>query len=82
MGDLASLRREIGQKTLDELADWMAYTGGDNTQVANAEFLRRQTSFAEDAAKATKANARYMLWSVVVLAASSVTTLLLTILKH
>jgi hypothetical protein len=89
MSDLVSLRQQIGQKSLDELADWMAYIGNSNEQVAKAEFQRRQTLFAEDAAKAakdtaqfTKASARYILWSVGVLAASSVATFLVDILKH
>jgi hypothetical protein len=83
-------RQQLASMTLDDLANWMAQigAGSPNDQVAKAEFLRRQTQAQIDAAKAaedtavfTRHNARYMLWSVIVLAASSVCTLVVSIIN-
>ena len=78
---------------LRELSDEdLAGFGHSMPQLVEAEFARRQTVLmrqsgedqkrAADAtvetAVATKANARYMLWSVIVLAAASVLNLILT----
>jgi hypothetical protein len=81
--NLAQQRQNLGRKSLDDLADWMAGigAGSPNDQIVHAEFLRRQTLAAEDAAKATAKSAKYLLWSVVVLAASSIATLIVTIAK-
>jgi hypothetical protein len=84
-------RRKLADFSLDELADWMAEnTAGSYMEViARAEFLRRQalsqdaaTEAARDTAKFTRESARYLLWSVVVLAISSMVTLVVTIFKH
>jgi len=80
----------LRDQPLDDLTDRMASVtpGSPNDQVARAEFLRRQTLAAIDAAKAakdtakfTRDSARYMLWSVAVLALSSIATLIVTIWK-
>jgi hypothetical protein len=74
-------RRQLSTMTLDEVADVKAGSTAtsSNDQAADAEFIRRQTQAAIDAAQAamdtakyTRRNARYMLWSVIVLAASSI----------
>lgn len=91
-------RGELSRKSLDELSDWKAMisAGSQNDQVANAEFMRRQTvlqqqaadaaireaAAAEQTAEYTRNNARYLLWSVIVLAASSIGTLIVSLLKH
>lgn len=81
-------RKDLGVMSLDDLANWMATisAGSPNDQVAKAEFLRRQTQAQIDSAEATKItavftsrNAKYLLWSVVVLAASSIATLAIAI---
>ena len=87
-------RQKLSQATDDEVADWKA--GMDSLAAADAEFLRRQTLLqreitkaaqesaeaAKDAAKYTKQNACYMLWSVVVLALSSIANVVISLLKH
>jgi 2-phosphoglycerate kinase len=80
---LAEQRQNLGKLSLDELADWMASVtmNSQNDQMVRAEFLRRQTLAAEDTAGYTKTNARYMLWSVIALAASSLIALIITIFK-
>ncbi len=52
MGSFDDLRQSLGQKSLDELADWMASIGVvlQNDQVSLVEFLLRLTLYAEDAA--------------------------------
>jgi thiaminase len=81
-------RKLVSQLDLSQVADSMAATqpGSQNDQVAKAEFLFRQTQFverqakaAEETAAATKRYTRYMLWSVVILAASSVLTAVVTL---
>lgn len=81
---LAQQRQALGKLSLDDLADWMAGVSMNtpNDQLARAEFLRRQTLAAEDTADFTRQNARYMLFSVFVLALSSIITLFLTIFHH
>lgn len=79
----SAVRQSLSEKSLDDLADWMAAIGGtsdsENGRTARAEFLRRQTVLQEEATKAskdtaeyTKRTARYMLWSVIVIAVASV----------
>lgn len=80
MNELTNARKDLGKKTLDELADWMAEYGGNTVGVAQAEFLRRQTQAALDTAEFTKKNARYMLWSVIVLSASAFIQMLVVVI--
>jgi len=74
-------RKDLAPLTLDELADKGAEAPASSmaAQSVNAEFMRRQavsqdemTQAAKDTATYTQQNARYMRWSVYVLAASSV----------
>jgi hypothetical protein len=90
MDNLIKDRQVLGDQSLDDLTDRMASVtiGSPNDQAVRAEFLRRQTLAAIEAAKAaentakfTRDSARYMLWSVAVLAISSVATLIVTIWK-
>lgn len=76
MNRLVENRQTLGQLTLDELADYMASTGvsSQNSNTAEAEFLRRQTKAVMDTASATRWNSNYMLVSVVVLTISSLLT--------
>ena len=80
----------LGQKTLDELADWSASLQPDSkaAHAGKTEFLKRQTEFyermataAEKTAQDTNRYTRFMFWSVVVLAASSFVNLLLHIFR-
>jgi hypothetical protein len=77
---MRSVRQDLGTKSDDEVADWMAGVGpgSPNEMTARAEFLRRQTALQREATQAagdtatyTQRSARYMLWSVIVLAISS-----------
>jgi hypothetical protein len=81
---LAQQRQALAKLSLDDLADWMAgiTMNSQNDQLVRAEFQRRQTVAAEDTAVFTQQNARYMLWSVIVLALSSIATLIVTIYHH
>lgn len=76
-----SPRQTLANKSLDEIADFMSgvTAGSINDQAAKAEFLLRQTQFQQQATDATIQTAtetqrytRYMFWSVVILAVSSV----------
>jgi hypothetical protein len=66
-------RKALGAMTLDEVADWKAMVSRDSTsdQVADAEFLRRQTKAAEDTARFTRVSAICMAASVMVIAVTS-----------
>ena len=82
------IRQELGRMSDDDVADRMAYYGNNNVITAQAEFLLRQTKAAKESAQATKAtaaytkrNARYMLWSVIVLAVSSAITALISLIR-
>ncbi len=86
-----AVRAEIASLTLDEVADWVSNITPDsiNEMAGKAEFLLRQTRLQETAtdaavrtAKFTRHSAIYMLMSVILLAASSVATLVLTIIHH
>jgi hypothetical protein len=80
LGDDVRTRRTLGLVADDALADYMVLHAGSEP-LARAEFLRRQIALqreateaakesaqaAKDTATYTKRNARYMLWSVVVL---------------
>ncbi len=70
--------------SLDELANWTGdrQPGSAANGAGQAEFLKRQTQAAQEAAQATKdaadagqRNARYMLWSVIALAVSATLSL-------
>jgi hypothetical protein len=83
-------RREVSELSLDELADWLADRshGPQTDMIGTTEFLYRQTLLQKKATDATietalytRQNARYMLWSVVALALSSIATLLVTVYK-
>jgi hypothetical protein len=86
-----AVRAEISNLTLDEVADWVSNITPDsiNEMAGKAEFMLRQTRLQEKAtnaamqtAKFTRHSAIYMLLSVVVLAISSITTLILTIFQY
>src|SRR5215470_7014481 len=86
-----TIRRTLGTQTDEQVADWMANIspGSNNEMTARAEFLRRQTALqreatqaAKDAATYTKENARYMLWSVIVLAVSAFISAVVAILQY
>jgi hypothetical protein len=84
----------ISGMSVDQLADFMSGVtpGSPNDQMAHAEFMRRQTAMqreatdaaiqaaqaSNEAVKYTRANAGYMLWSVIVLAAASVANLFIS----
>jgi hypothetical protein len=83
-------RGDVDGVDLPKIADAMAGAGQGShmDQVAKAEFLLRQTQFlerqanaAEETALATKRYTKYMLWSVLVLAVSSLVTLLVTLVR-
>lgn len=78
---MAEWMGDLRDKSLDEVARHMAgcQPNSQNDQEARAEFLRRQTAAAQETARATQKYTRYMFWSVVVLAASALGTLLLQI---
>jgi len=80
MSSQPSVRQNLAQMSLDVLTDKMAEMGNSNIQTCQAEFLRRQTRAIEDTANYTRRNARYMLWSVIVLAVSSVVTAVVALL--
>jgi hypothetical protein len=84
-------RQSLSEKSLDELADWMAAVGGtpesENRRIVTAEFLRRQTVFQEEATKAakdtaeyTKRTARFMLCSVIAIAVATIIQAVVSIL--
>ena len=86
----SNVRQNLGTKSDDEVADWMAGVGpnSQNDMTARAEFLRRQTALQREAAQAakdtatyTKKNARYMLWSVIVLAVSSLISAVIAVIN-
>jgi hypothetical protein len=80
-------QKPLSKMSLDELAAWKGdvTAGSANDQAANAEFMRRQVVLQTLAATAaqqeadaaartaqfTSQNARYMLWSVLAILASS-----------
>jgi hypothetical protein len=72
--------KEWSEMTLREVF-MRAVNAPHNLQyVGQTEFVRRQTEAAIETARFTRNSARYMLWSVVVLALSSLGTLVVTIL--
>jgi len=84
-------RAELENVSLDELADRIAGAPAMSTfgEAARAELARRQlllqvqaTQAAKDTADYTRKSARYIFWSVVAIAVSSVATLVVNILKH
>jgi hypothetical protein len=76
-------RKDFDGKAHEEVANYMAtkMVNSQEDQAARAEFLLRQTNFMERQALATEKYTKYMFWSVVVLAASSLITLLIQIFK-
>ncbi|EKD73163.1 MAG: hypothetical protein ACD_45C00426G0005 [uncultured bacterium] len=68
---------------LEKVADVMAgcLTDSINDRAAQAEFCMRQTRAVIDTADATKKYTKYMFWSVVILAVSSVVNVLLQVFK-
>jgi hypothetical protein len=69
--------------SVDDVARHMA-RGQANSQVdqeGRAEFARRQTLAAQETATATQRYTRYMFWSVVVLAASALGTLIIEVMR-
>jgi hypothetical protein len=90
MRTLDSTRSDLTAKSLTELADSMAagQPGSQRDHEAQAEFLRRQTLFQQEASQAARATAastseytKYMFWSVVVLAVSAFLSVVLDILR-
>jgi len=88
---MSTVRAELSHLTLDQVADWISGITPDslNEMAGRAEFMLRQTRLQEKAtdaaiqtAKFTRKSAIYMLLSVLVLAASSIATLVLTIIQH
>lgn len=72
---------KFAKLTLDELTNLALTRQEARAQLAyGTEFLRRQTEAALETAQYTRDNARYMLWSVLILAFSSVGTLVVAIL--
>jgi hypothetical protein len=81
-GKDTGVAKDLSGKTLEEVAFYMASAGKENTipyVQGLAEFTRRQTQAQIDAAEYTKRNARYMLWSVIAVAVSSVITAAVTV---
>jgi hypothetical protein len=74
---------DLAKMSLAEIAEKMANArpGSEFDHISQAEFLRRQTEAAIETARFTRQNARYMLWSVVVLAVSAFATFVVTIFK-
>lgn len=79
-------RASFAGKSLDEIADMMADSGSESNlaHAARTEFLLRQTQFQELAAKAAEETAKhtgrytlYMLWSVIILTLSALSSALL-----
>ena len=66
--------RDAMNMTPEQLVAWAVERADDTTRpsIVRLEFERRVAEY-------TKANSRYMLWSVIVLAASAVITALVTI---
>ena len=80
MGQFLAAGRSLRNKSLDELTDWVLDTPG-HAEIAQAEFLRRQTQAMMDTAEFTRQNARYMLWSVIILAASAFIQMLVLVIR-
>jgi hypothetical protein len=69
--------------TLDQLADEAAGDPkGTKYHAAMVEFARRQAEAIDVTAKATRNNARYMLWSVIVLVLASIANVVVTYFHH
>jgi len=84
-------RRKLANLTLDDLADELgiAMSGSPPHTAAMAEFTRREAlaqeataAAAKETAEATRRSARYMLWSVIVLAVASVLSLGWNLWEH
>jgi hypothetical protein len=84
-------RQDFVGKPHDEVANRMARSGpgSPNDQVVRAEFMLRQTVFMERQAAAAEKTAtetarytKYMFWSVLVLAVSSLVSLLVGVWKQ
>lgn len=80
---------DIRGTPLDQLSGRAGQPGSVNAHDVQLEFQRRQTLAQQEAAAAmiatadaTKRNARYLLWSVVILAVSSVGSLILDWLAY
>jgi hypothetical protein len=80
MGQFLAAGSSLRNKSLDELTDWVLDTPG-HAEIAQAEFLRRQTQAMMDTAEFTRQNARYMLWSVIILAASAFIQMLVLVIR-
>lgn len=74
-------RPDYASMTLDEIADRMAgaQPGSQVDHVAKCEYLLRQTRSQLETSVATRASARYILLSVLVLALASVANLVVTL---
>ena len=85
------VREEISHLELEEIADWLATTTEDkiNEQAAHAEYLLRQIKLQEQSTKASIETARYtqhsacyLFLTVIVIAVTSVATLIINILQR
>ena len=90
-------RQGLGNQSLDELANFKGSVtaGSANDQAANAEFMRRQALWQEQAtiaaqkeadaaertAQFTRKTARYMWWSVLAILASAAIQAFVTVLS-
>ena len=74
-------QEQLQRMSLEQLAAWAAERLPNSMAraMAETEFTRRQAAAQIEAAAYTKRNARYMLWSVIVLAISSVLSLIVAI---
>jgi hypothetical protein len=88
---MSSSRRQLAGKSPEEVAEFMAGVtqGSLNDQMAKAEFSLLQTNLQKEATEAAKETARYtqrytryMFWSVVILAASSLASFILALLQY
>jgi hypothetical protein len=74
--------RDARNMSPEELVDWAAEMSVNNSlrqSIVKLEFERRALIAAEQAAAYARASARFMLWSVVVLAASAAITAAATV---
>jgi hypothetical protein len=78
-----SYRQGMAMLSLDALADQAASDpNGTVYHAAMVEFARRAAVAIQETAAATRRNARYMLWSVIVLTVASAANVIVTWLHH
>jgi hypothetical protein len=67
----AKLRRDLGQISLDDIADRLAGISNDNRAPYEAELRRRETESAVHTAEYTRRSAKWISWSVIALIATN-----------